>query len=409
MSVRAVGEGHLSCIEFRTGMHRRRPTASTLDEPGTAPTDAARRRSHRRHSRVTFARNNCRARRRGLEGAGIVLDALPRAVRRGRARAGARATCRPSWSRRSSCTSHRPSCECASPRATTRSSSPRTRLDERVLLPASPAESHGMEDARLVRFVDDDGTLDYRATYTAFDGARIAPAAAAHRRTSARFAVVAAERPGGEEQGHGAVPPSRRRPATSRCPAGTGRTTPSPLRRTCDHWEDAGTPADARAARGSSSSSATAGRRSRPTAGWLVLTHGVGPMREYAIGAMLLDLDDPRGCIGRAARAAAHAARGRARRLRPQRRLLLRRAAARRHAGAAVRGVGCDGAGRTGRSRGPAEQAAPRQPVATGGVRRAWLVIFATLESGSRWPPRLRPSDSPGRGPSVPGPYVGRL
>jgi predicted GH43/DUF377 family glycosyl hydrolase len=28
-------------------------------------------------------------------------------------------------------------------------------------------------------------------------------------------------------------------------------------------------------------------------AGWLVLTHGVGPMREYAIGALLLDLDDP--------------------------------------------------------------------------------------------------------------------
>ena len=33
-------------------------------------------------------------------------------------------------------------------------------------------------------------------------------------------------------------------------------------------------------------------------AGWLVLTHGVGPMREYAIGAMLLDLDDPSRVIG---------------------------------------------------------------------------------------------------------------
>jgi predicted GH43/DUF377 family glycosyl hydrolase len=32
--------------------------------------------------------------------------------------------------------------------------------------------------------------------------------------------------------------------------------------------------------------------------GWLVLTHGVGPMRTYAIGAMLLDLDDPRRVIG---------------------------------------------------------------------------------------------------------------
>jgi len=33
-------------------------------------------------------------------------------------------------------------------------------------------------------------------------------------------------------------------------------------------------------------------------AGWLVLTHGVGPMRQYAIGAMLLALDDPGKILG---------------------------------------------------------------------------------------------------------------
>jgi predicted GH43/DUF377 family glycosyl hydrolase len=33
--------------------------------------------------------------------------------------------------------------------------------------------------------------------------------------------------------------------------------------------------------------------------GWLVLTHGVGPMRTYAIGAILLDLEDPRRVVGR--------------------------------------------------------------------------------------------------------------
>jgi len=32
--------------------------------------------------------------------------------------------------------------------------------------------------------------------------------------------------------------------------------------------------------------------------GWLLLTHGVGPMRRYCIGAMLLDLDDPLKVIG---------------------------------------------------------------------------------------------------------------
>ena len=33
--------------------------------------------------------------------------------------------------------------------------------------------------------------------------------------------------------------------------------------------------------------------------GWLVLTHGAGAMRQYAIGAMLLDRDDPARVIGR--------------------------------------------------------------------------------------------------------------
>jgi predicted GH43/DUF377 family glycosyl hydrolase len=33
--------------------------------------------------------------------------------------------------------------------------------------------------------------------------------------------------------------------------------------------------------------------------GWILLTHGVGPMREYCIGAVLLDLDDPKKVIGR--------------------------------------------------------------------------------------------------------------
>ena len=34
-------------------------------------------------------------------------------------------------------------------------------------------------------------------------------------------------------------------------------------------------------------------------AGWLVMSHGVGPMRKYCIGAFLLDLDDPTQVIGR--------------------------------------------------------------------------------------------------------------
>ena len=48
-------------------------------------------------------------------------------------------------------------------------------LSERVIFPAGPHETHGMEDARFVRFTDDDGDVTYYATYTAFDGFEILP------------------------------------------------------------------------------------------------------------------------------------------------------------------------------------------------------------------------------------------
>ncbi|MDH3426208.1 MAG: glycosidase, partial [Acidimicrobiia bacterium] len=48
-------------------------------------------------------------------------------------------------------------------------------ISERVIFPVGPTESRGMEDARFVRFTDDDGTVRYYATYTAYDGHRILP------------------------------------------------------------------------------------------------------------------------------------------------------------------------------------------------------------------------------------------
>ena len=50
-----------------------------------------------------------------------------------------------------------------------------TTIDQRVIMPTAPTESHGLEDLRLVRFTDDDGSIDYRGTYTAFDGFHIVP------------------------------------------------------------------------------------------------------------------------------------------------------------------------------------------------------------------------------------------
>ena len=52
---------------------------------------------------------------------------------------------------------------------------PTSNLDERVIFPWQAVESRGLEDARFVRFTDDDGSVTYYATYTAYDGLRVLP------------------------------------------------------------------------------------------------------------------------------------------------------------------------------------------------------------------------------------------
>ena len=98
---------------------------------------------------------------------------------------------------------------------------PDTHLSERVLFPVTPSQSNGIEDARFVRFLDEDGTWTYYATYTAYDGKMILPQFIETRRLPP-LQVHHAERSGGAEQGHGALSAEDQR-RTTRCWA--GRTT----------------------------------------------------------------------------------------------------------------------------------------------------------------------------------------
>ena len=52
---------------------------------------------------------------------------------------------------------------------------PSSEMSERIIFPVSPNESNGIEDARFVRFVEDDGSVIYYATYTAYNGRVILP------------------------------------------------------------------------------------------------------------------------------------------------------------------------------------------------------------------------------------------
>jgi predicted GH43/DUF377 family glycosyl hydrolase len=170
-----------------------------------------------------------------------------------------------------------------------------TALEERVLWPEGPFESRGMEDARFVHFSEDDGTTTYYATYTAFDGNNILPQLI-ETNDFRKFEITTMNGSSVQNKGMALFP----RPvggqylALSRpdrenihlIASNDPRFWPSPstpLRRPTRPWElvqmgNCGSPLET-------------------PEGWLVLTHGVGPMRTYRLGLLLLDLEDPKRVI----------------------------------------------------------------------------------------------------------------
>jgi predicted GH43/DUF377 family glycosyl hydrolase len=166
-------------------------------------------------------------------------------------------------------------------------------LSERVLWPSGPAESHGMEDARFVRF-SDGADRAYYATYTAFDGRRVA----SHLLETADFRTFTVSQLSGAATGNKgmALFPRRiggRYAALSRHDRESNAITYSDDRH---RWDPAVT-IHAPTRPWELVQLGNCGSPIETPAGWLVFTHGVGPMREYAIGAILLDLDEPERLI----------------------------------------------------------------------------------------------------------------
>ncbi|HTW10532.1 MAG TPA: glycoside hydrolase family 130 protein [Acidimicrobiales bacterium] len=170
-----------------------------------------------------------------------------------------------------------------------------TQISERVLWPHGPAEAQGMEDARFVRFVGDDGGVTYFATYTAFDHALIAPQllTTTDFRT---FRISQFSGPFATNKGMALFPRKvgGQYVALSRWDRERLAITTSD---DLSHWDQATTlPLPTRP--WDLVQVGNCGSPLETVEGWLVLTHGVGPMREYSIGAILLGLDDPRRVIG---------------------------------------------------------------------------------------------------------------
>jgi predicted GH43/DUF377 family glycosyl hydrolase len=172
-----------------------------------------------------------------------------------------------------------------------------TPLSERVLMPAMSVERNGMEDARFVRFQDDDQREGptYYGTYTAYDGANIAQQLL---ETTDFCSFTSSPVVGSVAANKGlALFPRRiggRYIALSRSDRETNTIACSD---NLHHWTEA-RPCQVPRRAWEVLQLGNCGSPIETDAGWLVLTHGVGPMRTYNIGALLLDLEDPTRIVG---------------------------------------------------------------------------------------------------------------
>jgi predicted GH43/DUF377 family glycosyl hydrolase len=287
LSLRGVGEGHLSCVEFRSGVVD--PAGELCIDPA-GPHIESGRRLPTRYDRQLFAATLV-GQDIDPETAAFVIARLPARFDGAELEAalsalGGERLTRPTvirtaeWAHRIAACSYEVEFD------------PATTLAERVLWPQSPSESHGIEDARFVR-IEDEGV--YRATYTAFDGASITPQLI-ETTDFRRFRMSQLAGPAARNKGMALFPRrvagrylalsrwDRENNAISTSADGIRWGDPRTLQTPSRPWEllqlgNCGSPVETEA-------------------GWIVLTHGVGPMREYTIGALLLDLDDPLRVLG---------------------------------------------------------------------------------------------------------------
>ncbi len=294
LSLRATGEGHISSITFREGIiradHRIEISAPTgfLSEPRQIP--------NARYEKGLFVRKLAEL---GLidEYTSNVMSRLgePFALEDLRMSLMAEGFCFPDWTI--------PPDQAVGQGIWMLARSnyevqfrPEQNISERVIFPATPSQRNGIEDARFARFSKEDGSHIYYATFTAFDG-RIVMPELVETSDFLRFRFITLNGPAATNKGMAIFP----RKIGGRYAMLSRQDNENIfimfsenvhfwnkhalLLKPMFPWElvqlgNCGSPIET-------------------AAGWLVLSHGVGPMRKYCIGAFLLDRDDPSKVIGR--------------------------------------------------------------------------------------------------------------
>jgi predicted GH43/DUF377 family glycosyl hydrolase len=293
LSLRATGEGHISSITFRSGVIDA-DELITIDEPSryvTAPDPVPNAQYdkalfHRKLFELALA-NGFAEQAMALLGEHFTFDELTQAVqivlRQHRAlqrenepaAQGILALARSNYEIRYA---------------------PDQPISERIIFPTSPAERNGIEDARFVQFHDDDGRVHYCATYTAYDGRVVLPQLL-QTDDFLHFRISTLNGPEVRNKGFALFPRKVNGHYAMLSRQDNENVylmysdmihfwyTKELIAKPTYPWEfvqlgNCGSPIETEE-------------------GWLVLSHGVGAMRKYSIGAVLLDLNDPSRVIGR--------------------------------------------------------------------------------------------------------------
>ena len=291
MSLRATGEGHVSSIVFRTGV---------VDQAGHIRFDPASRfaarmrmRQDREYEKKLFTRklgemgadNQAAHRILGAVGDYFTYADLERAVHQVQQRGNGSPVLNETadnilWLARSNYHLELP---------------PHTDPSEVVIFPTSDNESKGIEDVRLTRFVDDDDTVTYYGTYTAYNGYRILP----QLLETSDFSHLAIHTLNGEYvQNKGmALFPRKINGLYHMISRLDGENMYLMRSDNVHFWNEAQLLQCPRYP-WEFVQIGNCGPPIEHDAGWILLTHGVGPMRQYCIGVSLLDKEDPSQVIG---------------------------------------------------------------------------------------------------------------
>lgn len=169
-------------------------------------------------------------------------------------------------------------------------------ISERVIFPVSATEQKGIEDARFVKFTEDNGDVTYYATYTAYDGMTILPKLISTK-DFYNFRILPINGEIARNKGMALFPRKVNGKYAMLCRI-DGVNNYIAFSESINIWRNAKMIQQPKYP-WELVQLGNAGSPIETEEGWLMITHAVGPMREYTLGASLLDLNNPEIEIGR--------------------------------------------------------------------------------------------------------------